>query len=155
MALDEMHARRLETVATMMEAALDRIESVLRSGEDGEGAPHPFARFTPQQIRSARQEMARIRRRLGEGLQRFSVPRRKTDPRQVLAAELSTLWVILENALPKRLKGYGREFDPADRTDWEKLIRDLLRDVEQLRAMAVGQNAKPPHTPRSSARQES
>jgi hypothetical protein len=142
MALDEMHARRLETVATMVEAALDRVELVLHSVEDvGDGA-HPVARFTPQQIRGARQEMARIRRRLDEGLERLSVKRRKTDPRQVLAAELSTLWVILENALPKRLKGYGREFDPTDRVEWEKLIRDLLRDIEQIRAWVGGQNAK-------------
>ena len=154
MALHELHARRLATVAAVIENALDRIELVLQSLEGSEEAAQPVARFTPQQIRGARQEMTRIRRRLRDALRHFSIPRRKTDPRQVLAAELSTLWVILENALPKRLKGYGREFDPADRTDWEKLIRDLLRDVEQLRALAVGQNAKPAHTPRSTPRQE-
>jgi hypothetical protein len=154
MALDEVHARRLETVATVVEAALDRIELVLRSVEDiGEGA-HPVVRFTPQQIRGARQEMARIRRRLGEALRHFSIHRRKTDPRQVLAAELSTLWVILENALPKRLKGYGREFDPADRVEWEKLIRDLLRDIEQIRSVAVGQDAKPQRAPSASPHAE-
>ncbi len=155
MALHELHARRLATLATVIENALDRIELVLQSLEDSEEGAQPVARFTPQQIRGVRQEMARIRHRLDEGLERLAVKRRKIDPRQVLAAELSTLWVILENALPKRLKGYGREFDPADRAEWEKLIRDLLHDVEQLRALAVGQNAKPRHTPRSSARQDS
>jgi hypothetical protein len=40
----------------------------------------------------------------------------------VLAAELSNLWVVLENAMPKRMKGYGKEFDPTDKGDWEHLI---------------------------------
>lgn len=151
MALHELHARRLATVATVVEAALDRIEVVLQRIEDIGEVSHPAFRFTPQQIRGARQEMARIRHRLGEALEHFSIPRRKTDPRQVLAAELSTLWVILENALPKRLKGYGRDFDPADRMEWEKLIRDLLRDIEQIRTLSAGHDGKPsraPSTPR-------
>jgi len=155
MALHEQHARRLETVATVVEAALDRIEVVLRGIEDVGGASHPTLRFTPQKIRGARQEMARIRHRLDEALRHFSIAQRKRDPRQVLAAELSTLWVILENALPKRLKGYGRDFDLADRVEWEKLIRDLLGEIEQIRALAVGQDVKPPRTPSASAREGS
>jgi ribosomal protein L29 len=151
MALDELHARRLETVAAVMETALDRIELVLRSAETEEGTPRAGAPFTSQQIREARQEIAQIRRRLGEGLERFSIPQRKMDPRQLLAAELSALWVVLENALPKRLKGYGRVFDPADRAEWEKLIRDLLGELERLRALAIGRDAKSPPAPHTSA----
>jgi len=133
MALDEMHARRLATVVTVVGAALDRIELVLRGIEDIREANHLGFRFTPQQIRGLRQDMARIRHRLGEALRHFSVPRHKPDPRQVLAAELSTLWVVLENAMPERMKGYGKEFTPADRKNWEELIRTLLQDLEQLR----------------------
>lgn len=42
MSLDELHARRLATVATMLEGALDRIELVLRGIENeqsGAGGP--------------------------------------------------------------------------------------------------------------------
>jgi hypothetical protein len=143
MALDELHARRLETVATVIEAALDRIELILRSVEHGGEDAQPVARFTRQQIRSARRRMVRIRHRLGEGLRHFSIHRRKTDPRQVLAAELSALWVVLENARPERLKGYGREFAPVDRAAWEQLIHDLLQDVEQIRAGTGGRDFEP------------
>ena len=64
---------------------------------------------------------------------RFAIHPHKPDARQRLNAELASLWVILENARPKRLKGYGREFAPADRTDWEKLIQNLLDDFESIR----------------------
>ena len=74
-----------------------------------------------------------MRRRLSEALERFSVPVIKPDPRQVLASELAALWVVIENAMPERMKGYGREFTPADRKRWEQLIRALLHDLEQLR----------------------
>jgi len=41
MALDELHARRLATVASVFESALDRVELVLKSLESsyGDGAP--------------------------------------------------------------------------------------------------------------------
>lgn len=31
------------------------------------------------------------------------------------------------------MKGYGREFDPTDKADWEALIQNLLNDVDQIR----------------------
>ena len=135
MPLGELHARRLETVATVVEAALDRVERVLGGIEEPGEAERPDSRFTPEQTREARREMARIRSRLGEALRHFSIQRQRLDPRQVLAAELSTLWVVLENARPERMKGYDKEFTPADRKAWEELIRTLLEDIDKLRAI--------------------
>jgi hypothetical protein len=129
MALDELHARRLATVASIIEDALGRVEVVLQSLEGGT-ATSPIK---SEQIQKAREEMAQMRRRLHAALGRFSVRLSKPDPRQILAAELSTLWVVLENAMPERLKGYGKEFTPADRKSWEELMRALLEDLEQLR----------------------
>ena len=129
MALDELHARRLATVASIIEDALGRVEVVLQSLEGGT-ATSPIK---SEQIQKAREKMAQMRRRLHGALGRFSVRLSKPDPRQVLAAELSTLWVVLENARPERLKGYGKEFTPADRKSWEELMRALLEDLEQLR----------------------
>ena len=82
------------------------------------------------EIRAAAKE---IRRRLRAAVTRFGVKRARPGWRQRITAELSTLWVVLENAMPKRMKGYGRDFKPQDQLDWECLIRDLLRDVDRMR----------------------
>ena len=55
----------------------------------------------------------------------------------MLIAELSTLWVVLENARPERMKGYGVEFAPEDRAEWEDLITALMNDVEQVRGIVL------------------
>jgi hypothetical protein len=34
---------------------------------------------------------------------------------------------------PVRMKGYGREFAPQYRADWEALVRDLLQEIEHMR----------------------
>jgi len=132
MALDELHARRLATVGKMFEAALDRMEQVLHSIEEaahgGEASP-----FSAEQSRFIRERMAGIRSRLQEGLRHFSVRLQKPEPKQMLMAELSTLWVILENARPERMKGYGREFAPPDKAEWETLIQALVQETELMR----------------------
>jgi hypothetical protein len=135
MALDELHARRLATVANVFESALDRMELVLKALESASGnEPLPGKEA---QIRLAREKMETIRNRLAESRRRFSIHLRKPGPRQVLAAELSGLWVVLENARPERMKGYGREFSPADKADWEKLIEGLMSDIKEMRRLLV------------------
>jgi hypothetical protein len=131
MALDELHARRLATVVTLVENALDRIEPLL-GGMAAAGRQTRGAALTSEQIRKIRPRCEEIRRRLHEATERFSIRPQKPDARQTLGAEIASLWVILENARPKRLKGYGRDFDPADKGDWENLIQDLLDKVESI-----------------------
>jgi hypothetical protein len=135
MALDELHARRLATVASVFESALDRVELVLKSLESASG--NEPSRLKTEQIRLAREKMETVRKRLSESMNRFSIQVRKPGPRQVLAAELSTLWVVLENARPERMKGYGREFSPADKADWENLIEGLMSDIKEMRRILV------------------
>jgi len=90
----------------------------------------------------AREKMRTIRTRLSASLSRFSIKLRKPEPRQILAAELSTLWVVLENARPERMKGYGREFSPADKADWENLIEGLMADIKEIRRILVKREVK-------------
>jgi hypothetical protein len=140
MALDELHARRLATVASVFENALDRMELVLKSLESASAnEPSPVK---AEQIRLGREKMVTVRNRLSESLKRFSIQLRKPGPRQVLAAELSTLWVVLENARPERMKGYGREFSPADKADWENLIEGLMWDIKEIRRILVKREVK-------------
>ena len=136
MPLDELHARRLATAAKLLGAALDRMELVLRSVEDS-NADGEASQITVEQARVARDRMATIRSRLEDALQHFSVQLQKPELKQMLAAELSTLWVILENARPERMKGYGRQFAPQDRAEWENLINALLHDIEQIRGIVL------------------
>jgi hypothetical protein len=137
MALDELHARRLATVFTILEGALERIESLMRSSGTAQGT----LPLSAQQIHRLGEKIEAIRKRIRQASERFSIRCQKPPVRQVLAAELSTLWVTLENARPRRMKGYGRKFDPEDKAQWEQLIQDLMNDVEEMRTATLG--AKP------------
>lgn len=136
MGLDELHARRLATVAKMFDAALDRMELALRSAQEGDASGESSG-ITAEQAQVIRDRMTKIQSRLRESLGHFAVQRQKPEPKQMLAAELSTLWVILENARPERMKGYGREFGPQDRAEWEKLIQALMQETEVIRRVVL------------------
>ena len=131
MARDELHERRLTTLMNLFDDALDRIELVLatQQGRPGNTESPP----TQDEINLIRATAANMHRRLDAAVLRFGVKRVRPGWRQKIAAELSTLWVVLENAMPKRMKGYGRDFNPQDRSDWEQLVRDLLRDIDKMR----------------------
>ncbi len=136
MPLDELHARRLATVGNLFDAALDRMELVLHSAEEGADGGEA-SRVSAEQARFIRDKMAAIRDRLHEGLRHFSVELQKPEPKQMLIAELSTLWVILENARPERMKGYGVEFAPPDKAEWENLIQALMHETELIRGAVL------------------
>ncbi len=94
MALDELHARRLATIGNLFDAALDRMESVLRFADESR-----TERSLPAFLRAnaiCAGKIAAIRSRLHAGLRHFSIRLQKPEPKQMLVAELSTLWVILE-----------------------------------------------------------
>jgi hypothetical protein len=131
MALDELHARRLATVMSVFEAALGRIE-LLTEGVEHRGEAGGASQPEPSELRNLRLAAGRMRERLRAAAERFEVRTNRPHWRQQLAAELSTLWVVLENASPQRMKGYGREFATEDRADWEALIRDLLHEIEGM-----------------------
>ena len=136
MALDELHARRLATVGNLFAAALDRMEQVLRSVENGADGGKA-SRLSAEQAQFIRHKMANIRSRLHQGLQHFSVRLQKPEPKQMLIAELSTLWVILENARPERMKGYGVEFSAQDKAEWKDLIQALMDETELIRVTVL------------------
>ncbi len=141
MALNELHARRLATVAKMFEAALDRMELTLRAVEKG-GEAADASGISLEQVRAMRDRTSAIRDHLRKGLEHFSIKLQKPEPQQMLVAELSTLWVILENARPARMKGYGREFAPQDKADWENLIQALMRETESIRRVVLKGKSK-------------
>ena len=140
MALDELHARRLATLISVFEGALERMELALKRLETG--SPDEPSDIMTASIRRGREKMAVIRTRLAESAKRFSIQVHKPGPRQLLAAELSRLWVVLENARPERMKGYGREFSPEDKVDWDKMIDGLMSDIKEIRREFVKKSSK-------------
>ncbi len=144
MALDEQHARRLTTVLTLLESAIERMEATLKRLDLRSSDRPELPGLSAGQIHQARHELRLMRRHVREIAERFGVHRQTPEPRQVIAAELSSLWVALENTLPERMKGYGREFAPEDRADWERLIRALLHDTERVRRGVLERRHHPP-----------
>jgi hypothetical protein len=140
MALDELHARRLATLISVFEGALERMELVLKRLETG--SPDEPSDIMTAPIRRTREKMAVIRDQLAASAKRFSIQVRKPGPRQIVAAELSRLWVVLENARPERMKGYGREFSPEDKADWDKMIEGLMSDVKEMRRTILQKDSK-------------
>jgi len=140
MALDELHARRLASVISVFDGALERMELVLRRLETG--SPGEPSDIMTAPIRRTREKMTAIRIRLAESAERFSIQVHKPGPKQMLAAELSRLWVVLENARPERMKGYGREFSPEDKADWDKMIDELMSDIREIRREFVTKSTK-------------
>ena len=140
MPLDELHVRRLAAVISVFESALDRMDLLLEAVE-AESGDEPSNLWT-EQISRAREKMAAVRKRLDISAKRFSVRIRKPSPRQVIAAELSRLWVVLENARPERMKGYAREFSPEDKADWDKMVEELMSDIKEIRRSLVKKDSK-------------
>jgi hypothetical protein len=142
MPLDELHERRLTTLMNVFDDALDRIELMLataRAGRAVDAEPPP----TDSEVSEIHAAAKDARRRLEAAVVRFGVKRVRPSWRQKIAAELSTLWVVLENAMPKRMRGYGRDFKPQDQLDWECVVRDLLRDIDRMRDAGL-RSAEPP-----------
>jgi len=78
-----------------------------------------------------------VRIRLSESHNRFSIQVHKPRPRQLPAVELSRLWMVLENASPEKMKGYGTEFSLTYKAAWEELIGALVSDVKEMSSTLV------------------
>jgi hypothetical protein len=35
------------------------------------------------------------------------------------------------------MKGYGREFSPEDKADWDKMIEGLMSDIKEIRRTLI------------------
>ena len=40
------------------------------------------------------------------------------------------------------MKGYGREFSPVDKADWENLIEELMWNIDEIRRILIGREVK-------------
>ncbi len=134
MKLHELHQRRLEATVSLVENALDRMERMLSENSQDSVVRAVEDTLSPDERASFLDEVRQLREELHRLAQQYSLQRHPVDIRQVLNAELSSAWVMLENCRPKRMKGYGVEFDPAVRASLEENVERLLARVITLRA---------------------
>jgi hypothetical protein len=132
MKLNERHQRRLEATVQLLEESIARCQRWLAGSGEG------IVRVVRSSIEeNERQRLATALDRFRASLKRFAahfeLEARPVDLAQVLNAEFSTAWVMLENCRPKRMKGYGVAFDPATAAELNNNIDRLLREVEALR----------------------
>ncbi len=134
MKLHELHQRRLEATVSLVEDALDRIERLLAEGGQAGIIRSVEDTLSAEEGAAMREKIRRLRDDLNAFATKFCLQRRPMDIRQVLNAELSSAWAMLENCRPKRMKGYGVEFDPQMRAALEESVERLVAQVTALRA---------------------
>jgi hypothetical protein len=132
MKLDDHHQRRLEATVQLLEESIARCRRWLTGGHEG------ILRVVQTSIDPAERE--RLLREIDlfhAALHRFAaefdLEPRPMSLAQLLNAEFSTAWVMLENCRPKRMKGYGVAFDPDTATALNAEVDRLLVRVEVLR----------------------
>jgi hypothetical protein len=135
--LDEHHQRRLEATMQLLEESIARCERWLAGS--GEGIVRVVrASIDPRERQRLANEIERLRMALERFAAHFELQARPVDLAQVLNAEFSTAWVMLENCRPKRMKGYGVAFDPETAAALNSGIDQLLEEVESLRKEIAG-----------------
>jgi len=134
MKLHELHQRRLEVTVSLVENGLDRMERLLSEGPPGGSVRTVEDTLSPEERSSLLVDFGHLRSQLRRLAEQYSLQRHAVDIHQVLNAELSSAWVMIENCRPKRMKGYGVEFDPVVRATLEDNVEQLLARVLALRA---------------------
>ncbi len=134
MKLHELHQRRLEVTVSLVENGLDRMERLLSEGPPGGSVRTVEDTLSPEERSSLLDDIGHLRSQLRRLAEQYSLQRHAVDIHQVLNAELSSAWVMIENCRPKRMKGYGVEFDPVVRATLEENVEQLLARVLALRA---------------------
>lgn len=137
MNLHEFHARRLESTVSLAEAAIDRTEQLLRAGVQ-KGVVRKVSDSLSTEVRAELlARLSELRQSLEALAADFALAPHGLDIRQILDAELSTLWVMFENCRPARMKGYGQAFDPQARVALEAHVEKLLSAVLSLRELVT------------------
>src|SRR5579884_772835 len=141
--LHELHARRLEATILLLEESIARCQRWLN--EESPGVLRVVRTGLDPERRSRLLELLEAFRQDLSGLaQQFRLQHHPVDLVQILNAEFSSAWVMLENCRPRRMKGYGIAFDPAVAAALDSAVDRLTARVDQLRALVAGESAQAP-----------
>ena len=133
--LHELHERRLGATVKLIEQSLDRIEHLLRSRRRAGTVDAVDDTLSPESHHELLGKVGQLRERLADFAAQFGLQPHTMDIRQILNAELSTAWVMLENCRPKRMKGYGVPFSEDVRQAIEASVEELLAQVRELQKL--------------------
>jgi hypothetical protein len=137
MKLHEFHARSLESSLILADESVLRIRRLLRDG----GQRGIIRRITNSLSDEKRAELLAsaeaLHRTFTKFAEDFSLEPHPLDLRRVLDAELSSLWVDLQDCRPDRMKGYGQKFAPEAFERLETTIEALLAQIEEMRALLL------------------
>lgn len=141
MKLDERHRRRLEATVQLLEESLARCRRWLDG--TGEGIVRVVRSTIGEEERERLvREMDRLHTALHGFAEEFELESRAVDVEQLLNAEFSSAWVMLENCRPKRMKGYGVAFDPGAAAKLDAEVDRLLENVRVLRREILRANGE-------------
>lgn len=133
--LHELHQRRLAATVKLIEQSLDRIEHLLRSRHRAGIVDAVDDTLSEKNHHELLGKVGQLRERLGNFAAQFGLQSHAMDIRQILSAELSTAWVMLENCRPKRMKGYGVPFSEDVRQAIEAGVEGLLEQVREVQKL--------------------
>ena len=132
MKLDDHHQRRLEATVQLLEESIARCRRWLTG--TGEGILRVVhTSIDPAERERLLRELDLFHATLHRFAAQFELEPRAMNLAQLLNAEFSTAWVMLENCRPKLMKGYGVAFDPAVATKLNGEVDCLLERVDVLR----------------------
>jgi len=137
MKLHEFHARSLESTLILADESVLRIRRLLHDG----GQTGIIRQVTNSLSDGKRGELQasaeELRRTFMKFAEDFSLKPHPLELRRVLDAELSSLWVDLQDCRPDRMKGYGQPFSPEAQKRLENTIDDLLAQIEAMRMILL------------------
>jgi hypothetical protein len=142
--LTEPQEHHIETTLKLIDKAVQRAEYLFDRGSQHSGPAGVVPSLDDETLYVLRKVLQRLRNTAAEVYRRYGLHSRKLDLRHVLEAEMSSLWVMLEDCRPERMQGYG----PMD----ERTARQLSADVAALLEIVRDARAvlhSPPSRPES------
>jgi hypothetical protein len=137
MKLHEFQARGLESMLILADESLLRMRRLLRE----QGQQGIIRRITNTMSDAKRTEISKKLQVLLELFEefaaQFSLEHHPLDLQRVVEAELSSLWVNLQDCRPDRMKGYGQPFAPDAKILLERSVEGLLAQIEDMRAILL------------------
>jgi hypothetical protein len=132
MKLPDLPERRVAVTVRLVDAALQRMLAALAQGEHDLIGRALDNSLTATEREELVRRVRALRADLATFAGRFKLPEQRTDVRQILNAEISTIWTLLENCNPKRMKGFGVALDAPVQRSLEAELSRLLTQVNQL-----------------------
>ena len=120
----EPQQRRVETTLMLVDKAVQRVEFLLDRAVRHHGPSGVTSSLDEQTVRRLRERFRQLQDAAAELYRGYGFHGRRLDLERVLDAELSSLWEMLEDCRPERMRGFG----PME----EQTARQLEADIQPL-----------------------